>query len=114
MMFIWSSKKYEDNIYNDVMECFNEKYMELLLVLERYCDFIIHSTEYGIDDVVVVDCDLGNHRMCKMVVCPKFCVINGFGIYEPEYFIGYEEIQDEYGSFKGWKIIDEVPEELKI
>lgn len=106
--------KESNDRYKRCIESLNSQYMEVLYVLEMYLEFIIHDTDYSIDDVVVVDTDLGNHRMCKMVVCPKSCVINGFGIYEPEYFLGYEEVQDEHGSFKGWNIIDEVPDELKI
>lgn len=96
------------------MKSLSDKYCEGLQELERYCEYIIEFSDYATEDIVHVRADLGNHRMCDMVVCPKSCVISGVGILKPDYFIGLEEIKDEKDLFVGWNIIFEVPHTLKI
>ena len=89
-------------------------FMNMLLPLERYAEHILEVSDYTVDDIVSVEMDLGNHRMCRMVVCPKYCVINGFGIYNPEYFLGVEELQDKHGFYCGYRIIFEPPEKAVV
>ena len=101
-------------VFNKFVEEFNSAYCKALFQLESYCEYIVTYTDYSFEDIVHVRGDLGNNHMCEMIICPKSCVINGFGILKPDYFIGLEQIYDENELFRGWRVIDEVPDKFRI
>ena len=117
MIMEFNKIKYNGSSNNRGMDFFvkslYKQYMKALSYLEDYAEYIIEFTDYTLDDIVIVDVDLGNHRMCKMVICPKSCVVDGLGILPCDYFIGLEDIHSEEGSLKGWDVIFEIPEKLK-
>lgn len=117
MVMEFTKIKYNGSSNDKSMDLFvkslNKQYMKVLSYLEEYLEYIIEFTNYTINDIVIVDADLGNHRMCKMVICPKSCVVDGLGILPCDYFIGLEDIHSTEGSFKGWNVIFEIPEKLK-
>lgn len=99
---------------DELMDDYMLKYMETHLPLEEYYEYIIYHSKYTIRDIVTVHYRLGDGSVCTMVVCPKYCVIEGHGIIPCDFFKGVKQVFDEHHMFKGWEIIDEIPPEIRI
>lgn len=102
-----------DEIYDKFVDSIMQQYSKGLQILEDFSKALLECTDYTKEDIVIIDADLGGNRQCKMVVCPKSCVVSGFGILPCDYFIGLEEVRDEQGTIRGWQVILEVPDNLK-
>lgn len=101
------------NMMDNFVKQINNKYMEAISELDKYIELILATSDYELDDILVLTSERSNANHYQIVLCPKSCFIEGYGILPCEYFLG---IKEEYhdGFFMGWSVIDEIPEDMYL